>query len=352
MRRFSTAMHVALLPFVRVCRARAVHPPAKDAAAKSAEQPASAGRAAAGDAAQGRFREGHPADLLAKLLSRATAPEKAEGGLRLDRKADAARGGDSGPAFVPGKSAESRLIGYVAGVNDDGTVMPPEGQRLSRERNRPIANLDRPGRALARRQPTRRQARHGPLVVPADQARRAAARCKRGDWVRNGIDAFVLAQLEELGLAPSPEADRPTLIRRLCVDLLGLPPSPAEVEEFVADTRPDAYERLVDRLLASPHYGERWGRHWLDLARYADSDGYEKDTPRPFAWRYRDWVIDALNRDLPFDQFTIEQLAGDLLPDADDRAARRDGLSSQHADEQGRGRRPGRVPRRGDRSTA
>ena len=105
-------------------------------------------------------------------------------------------------------------------------------------------------------------------------------------------------------------------IRRVSLDLTGLPPTPAEVDAFVRDTRPDAYERLVDRLLASPHYGERWARHWLDLARYADSDGYEKDLVRPYAWRYRNWVIDALNRDMPFDQFTVEQLAGDLLPNA------------------------------------
>src|SRR5262249_4278031 len=107
-----------------------------------------------------------------------------------------------------------------------------------------------------------------------------------------------------------------TLIRRLSLDLLGLPPAPAEVDAFVNDRRPDAYEHLVDRLLASPHYGERWGRQWLDVARYADSDGFEKDTGRPFAWRYRHWVIAALNRDLPFDEFTVEQLAGDLLPQA------------------------------------
>ena len=124
-------------------------------------------------------------------------------------------------------------------------------------------------------------------------------------------------------LKPSPEADRVTLIRRLGLDLLGLPPTPAEVDRFLSDERPDAYERLVDRLLASPQFGERWARPWLDLVRYADSDGYEDDRYRPDAWRYRDWVIDAFNRDMPFDRFTIEQLAGDLLPDAsrDDRIA-------------------------------
>jgi len=135
-------------------------------------------------------------------------------------------------------------------------------------------------------------------------------------WGRNPIDAFVLARLERERIKPSPEADRITLIRRLSFDLLGLPPTLDEVTAFVNDKQKDAYQKLVDRLLASPHFGERWGRHWLDLARYADSDGYEKDSPRPYAWLYRHWVIDAVNRDLPFDQFTFEQLAGDLFPDA------------------------------------
>src|SRR5690606_4979271 len=129
------------------------------------------------------------------------------------------------------------------------------------------------------------------------------------------IDAFVLRRLGEERIDPSPEADRYTLIKRLYYELLGLPPEPAAVDGFVNDASADAYEKLVDQLLASPHFGERWGRHWLDLARYADSDGYEKDRPRYNAWKYRDWVIDAFNNDLPFDQFTIQQLAGDLLPD-------------------------------------
>ncbi|HYV28171.1 MAG TPA: DUF1549 and DUF1553 domain-containing protein [Candidatus Eisenbacteria bacterium] len=131
--------------------------------------------------------------------------------------------------------------------------------------------------------------------------------------LRNPIDAFILARLEQEKIKASPEADRVTLIRRLSLDLIGLPPAPVEVDAFLNDRRPDAYERLVDRLLASPHYGERWGRWWLDVARYADSNGYSIDAPRSI-WKYRDWVIDALNRDLSFDQFVIEQLAGDLLP--------------------------------------
>src|SRR5437879_3864073 len=135
-------------------------------------------------------------------------------------------------------------------------------------------------------------------------------------WSRNPVDDFVLARLEKEGIQPSPEADKRTLIRRVSLDLVGLPPTPEEVAKFVADERPDAYERLVDRLLASPHYGERWAREWLDLAHYADSNGYWDDEPRPYAWVWRQWVIDALNRNMPFNQFTIEQIAGDQLPNA------------------------------------
>src|SRR5205814_778511 len=132
---------------------------------------------------------------------------------------------------------------------------------------------------------------------------------RRGDWVRNPLDAFVLARLEAKGLDPSPEADRRTLVRRLSFDLIGLPPTPEEVEAFVNDPRPDAYERLVDRLLASPHYGERWARHWLDVARFGESSGYEHDNDRPHAYQYRDFVIEALNRDVPFERFGRWQVA-------------------------------------------
>jgi hypothetical protein len=132
-------------------------------------------------------------------------------------------------------------------------------------------------------------------------------------WARNPIDAFVLARLEQGTLSPSPEADRRTLIRRVCFDLTGLPPSPEEVESFVSDPSPDAYEKLVDRLLASPRYGERWARHWLDVVRFADSHGFEMNQPRPNAWHYRDYVIRSLNQDKPYDRFVLEQLAGDAI---------------------------------------
>ena len=132
--------------------------------------------------------------------------------------------------------------------------------------------------------------------------------------VRNPIDAFLLESIRELELKPVPEADKRTLIRRLTFDLIGLPPSPEEVDAFVGDDRADAYERLVDRLLASPHYGERWGRHWLDLVRFAETRGYERDDPNPDAWRYRDYVIRSLNEDKPYDRFVLEQIAGDEIP--------------------------------------
>jgi hypothetical protein len=154
--------------------------------------------------------------------------------------------------------------------------------------------------------------RHWAFIAPV---RPAPPSVIDNGFVRNPIDRFILARLQKEGLHPSTEADRVTLARRLYLDLVGLPPAPEEIDAFLADTRPAAYERLVDRLLASPHHGERWGRLWLDAARYADSDGFEKDKPR-FVWFYRDWVIGAINRDLPYDRFVIEQIAGDLLPGA------------------------------------
>src|SRR5450432_3748773 len=135
-------------------------------------------------------------------------------------------------------------------------------------------------------------------------------------WVRNPIDQFILAKLEAKNIKPGPPADKVTLLRRACFDLIGLPPTPEEVEAFVADQSPDAFEKVVDRLLASPQFGERWGRHWLDVARYGESSGPSRNIPYPHAWRYRDYVIDAVNRDVPWNRFLQEQIAGDLLPAA------------------------------------
>src|SRR6266851_8727574 len=240
---------------------------------------------------------------------------KQRNGLRLDNRTDALKGGDSGVAIKPGDAEHSRLLLAVAGLDPD-IRMPPEG-------NEPLTTVEIGRlRAWIEQGANWPQEASSPITSVPKLSWAALPRTPQVPhvvqerWLHNPIDAYVLARLERGQIAPSPDADRATLIRRLHLDLLGLPPTPQELDDFLRDTRPDAYEHLVERLLRSPHYGERWARHWLDLARYADSDGFEKDGGRPFAWRYRDWVIEALNRDLPFDQFTIEQLAGDLLPGA------------------------------------
>ncbi|QDT56595.1 Planctomycete cytochrome C [Caulifigura coniformis] len=235
--------------------------------------------------------------------------------LRLDSFVGVKRGGNGGALVVPGKSGESLLIDAVT-VGKITAKMPPEdyGDRLSAKdveliRNWIDAGASGPDHAVEK--PKTITSDHWAFqpianVVPpvADDA----------GWSRNPIDRFIWTELQKAGLAPSPEADRPTQIRRLYLDLLGMPPAVSTVDEFVHDPTPDAYEQLVDRVLASPHYGERWGRHWLDQARYADSNGYTIDSARSM-WNYRDWVINAINDDLPFDQFSIEQLAGDMLPE-------------------------------------
>jgi mono/diheme cytochrome c family protein len=239
---------------------------------------------------------------------------KQRSGLRLDTAALALKGGNEGPVIAPSKSSASKLIQAVTGA-DGAPQMPPESKPRLTPRQIALlkAWIDQGAKAPAGEiAQVATRSKHWsfqpPKASPPPAVRNQA-------WVRNPIDRFILSRLEKERITPSLEADRVTLIRRLSLDLLGLPPSTAEVDAFVSDKRPDAYDRLVDRLLASPHYGERWGRHWLDLARYADSNGFNIDAPRT-AWPYRDWVIDAFNRDLPFDRFTIEQIAGDLLPGA------------------------------------
>ncbi len=235
-------------------------------------------------------------------------------GLRLDTGASILKGSMTGPVVIPGKSAQSELIAALADREGKPRMpfqKPPlaEGQIALLK-----AWIDEGAKAPEKEMPDDglSQGKHWSFVPPSHPP---APAVKNQVSVRNEIDRFILARLEKEGLAPSPEADRVTLIRRLSLDLLGLTPSLKEIDAFVADNRSDAYERLVDQLLQSPHYGERWGRHWLDLARYADSNGYSIDSPREI-WKYRDWVIDALNRDLSFDQFVIEQIAGDMLPSA------------------------------------
>jgi hypothetical protein len=231
--------------------------------------------------------------------------EKArKGKLRLDLRDTALKGGRSGAAVVPGKPESSELIKRLVSTDESERMPPPKtGKKLS------------PRQVELLRQWIAGGANYQVhwAYVPPQKAPLPAV--KDAGWARNPIDLFILARLEREGVRPAPRADRVTLLRRLQLDLLGLPPTPDDADAFLADTSIDPYSRLVGRLLASPHHGERWGRHWLDAARYADSDGYEKDKPRT-VWMYRDWVVAALNRDLPYDRFVIEQLAGDLLPGA------------------------------------
>ncbi len=233
-----------------------------------------------------------------------TDPQKRKAKLRLDDRDVATHPAKSGDiAIVPGKPQDSELIKRITSGDPDDRMPPAKSDK------KPLS----PEQVATLRQWIAQGAKyeaHWSFIPPV---RPAIPAVKDAGWVRNPIDAFVLNRLDREGLAPSPETDKTTLLRRLSLDLIGLPPTIAEVDAFLADESPNAYEKQVDRLLASPHFGERWGRHWLDAARYADSDGFEKDKAR-FIWFYRDWVIDAFNRNLPYDQFIIQQIAGDLLP--------------------------------------
>jgi hypothetical protein len=237
---------------------------------------------------------------------------KRRGGLDLSARAGLLAGGDSGPAAVPGKASASLLLAKVRGP---AAAMPRQGPKLTAGEIDALARWIDAGApwprgvvlAAERRRPGGDWWSLRPLVRPAVPAVRDTG------WVRTPVDAFVLARLEAAGLRPSPQADRRTLIRRVTFDLHGLPPTPQEIDAFVADTRPDAYEILVDRLLASPRYGERWGRHWLDVVHYGDTHGYDKDKRRDHAWPYRDYVIAAFNNDKPYPRFILEQIAGDVL---------------------------------------
>ncbi|MDQ1471701.1 MAG: hypothetical protein QOJ99_3181 [Bryobacterales bacterium] len=219
-------------------------------------------------------------------------------------------GGNRGTAIKPGSPADSLLI---RAIEQSGDLKMPPGRKLTDEEIAAIRNWVAAGASWPK-DTTASAKRKGADWWAFQPVRRVdPPTVKQGTWASNPVDRFILARLEKENLKPSPEASKETLLRRVSLDLTGLLPTPKEVQEFVSDTRPDAYERIVDKLLASANYGERWGRHWLDVARYADSDGYTIDAPRQM-WKYRDWVINAFNRDMPFDQFTIEQLAGDMMP--------------------------------------
>ncbi|MFN0052228.1 MAG: PSD1 and planctomycete cytochrome C domain-containing protein [Planctomycetales bacterium] len=252
--------------------------------------------------------------------------KKAKGGLTLDTRHGTRTGGDSGPTLIPGDPEHSPLVEAVRYKNRD-RQMPPKGPLSEAQvrdleawvamgapdpRDAPPA--EKPQRPEFDLEQGRRHWSFQPLANPAIPS------VTHRDWVRTPIDAFVLERLEHSGLAPAPAAEKRTLLRRVTMNLLGLPPTPDEVEAFVADDSPEAFERVIERLLADPSYGERWGRHWLDVARYADSNGLDENIAYGHSWRYRDWVVRAFNEDKPYDQFLIEQLAGDLLPAASEAA--------------------------------
>jgi mono/diheme cytochrome c family protein len=248
----------------------------------------------------------HP--ILAGTCFRCHGDQKTAGGLRVNSRAALMAGGDSGAAIVPGRPDESLLLQAIRRA-DDVSAMPPD-KELRADQVADMAAWIAAGAPWPEQPVHFESSKHWafePVREPAVPAVRNSA------WPRNEIDRFLLAKIEANGRAPLPQADRRTLIRRLAYDLTGLPPTPAEVQAFELDNRPDAYERLVDRLLASQAHGEKWGRHWLDVVRYADTAGENSDHPLPHAWRYRNWVINAFTRDLPYDRFIREQLAGDVL---------------------------------------
>ena len=251
--------------------------------------------------------------LLQERCVECHGSKKVKANLRLDAKMHAVKGGESGPAFVAGNPAKSLLFDRIT-TQDAETKMPPKGEPLTSAQTEKVRQWIAEG-----------------AVWPENAADQAARRDPRLDhWsvqplrkdfgTAKSVDDFVSARLKVAGLRMSPEADRRTLIRRLSFDLHGLPPSPERVEAFVRDDSPDAYAKLVDELLASPRYGERWARHWLDIAHYADTHGFERDQLRPNAWRYRDYVVASLNTDKPYDRFIREQIAGDVLTPADPEA--------------------------------
>jgi mono/diheme cytochrome c family protein len=270
-----------------------------------------------------RFFETRIRPLLAENCFKCHGEKKPKNGLRLDSRAGMLTGGEQGPAIVPGHPEKSLLI---KAINYQELEMPPK-KRLSAAQ---IADLTHwvqrgaPWPGADPNQPAPKPRTKEYQVTAEDRAHWSFQPVKRPPvpvvedraWVANPIDAFILAKLEAKGLTPNPPASRRELIRRVYYDLTGLPPTPQEVEAFVADPSPRAYEALVARLLGSPGYGEKWGRHWLDLVRFAETNSYERDNPKPHAWRYRDYVIRSFNDDKPYDQFIREQLAGDELPAA------------------------------------
>ena len=249
--------------------------------------------------------------IFAEHCYRCHGASQQKSDLRTDTAASLLKGGKHGPALTSGNSDQSILLQVLKGEHKDLPQMPYNQPALKDDQIALIARwIEEGAPAPADEKPE--SAIHWSFVPPK---RPELPSLKSTARARNAIDYFIQARLDREDISPAPDAERITLLRRLSLDLIGLPPTTEEIDAFLADKRPDAYERQVERLLNSPHYGERWGRWWLDAARYGDSNGYSIDAPRQI-WKYRDWVVKALNRDLPFDQFTIQQLAGDLLPNS------------------------------------
>jgi hypothetical protein len=267
-----------------------------------------------------RFFESRIRPLLIENCYKCHADKKQRGSLRVDSRAALLSGGDQGAAFKPGKPDESLLIKAVR--HEDELKMPPN-KKLTKEQIADLTEWVRQGAPWPGGEAVATPLKREFQIGEKDRAHWAFQAVKHPSipavkdrlWVKNPIDAFILAKLEAKGFAPNPPADKRELIRRLYYDLLGLPPTPRAVEQFVADASPNAYEKQIDRLLASPRYGEKWGRHWLDLVRFAETNSYERDGAKPNAWRYRDYVIRAFNDDKPYDRFLREQLAGDEMAD-------------------------------------
>jgi len=249
--------------------------------------------------------------ILTQNCVRCHGAQKAEAGLRVDTAENLLTGGDSGPLVKLGARDESLLVRLIVGPHEDIPQMPYKKPPLSEKEVAVLRTWVADG-ATAPETEEPGVFEHWSFAPPK---RMALPTVRQSEWPQNAIDRFVLARLEQDQIKPAPAADRTTLLRRVTLDLTGLPPTPAETADFLKNTQPDAYARVVERLLASPHYGERWARPWLDVARYGDSNGYSIDAPRQI-WKYRDWVIDAVNRDQPFNEFVIDQLAGDLRPNA------------------------------------
>jgi hypothetical protein len=277
------------------------------------------------DAAGIEFFEKQVRPLLVTHCYECHSGSEIKGGLNLDTRDGVVRGGDSGAVIVPGEIDKSRLIEAIRYKNPD-LQMPPKGPLSPTE----VATFEKwvaLGAPDPRTEPTDDAApkSDGMSIEEGREfwsfrpvASPSLPKVQRRDWVLTPIDAFVLARLEASGLEPAPPADKRTLIRRVTFNLTGLPPTESEVDAFLADQSPDSFQKVVERLLTSPHYGVRWGRHWLDVARYADSNGLDENLAFGNAWRYRDYVVGAFNSDKPFDRFLIEQIAGDLLPDANE----------------------------------